>query len=113
MTTRHPIEPYQSDDDHPTLTFAANDQTLALPYHLVRSLELGRGEKRIDIDYDDYQVRIEGAQLVRLWRELRAFRVKEVSINGGKAAQALGERGERCLVQAITISRKQEVVPEA
>ena len=101
----HQTEAFQSDDDHPTVTYVATNETLALPYHLVRSLRLGKGEKSILVEYDDHRITINGANLTRLWRDLRAFRVKEVLANGSKAAQALGEQAERCIVERITIEQ--------
>lgn len=99
-------ECYQIDDDPPTLTYYAPNNTLALPYHLVRSMQLGEGETRIVVEYDDYTAAVAGANLGRLWHELRAYRLKEVSINGGAAGKALRQEIERCLVETITIARR-------
>ena len=105
-------ECYQIDDDPATLTYCAPNITLALPYHLVRSMQLGEDETRVIVKYDDYTATITGADLGRLWHELRAYRLKEVSINGGAAGKALRQEIERCLVESITIVRKDANVPE-
>lgn len=110
--TSNPREAYQIDDDPPTLTYCAPDITLALPYHLVRSMQLGEEENRVVVEYDDYTATISGGNLGRLWRELRAYRLKEISINGGAAAKALRQHTERCLVETITIARTDADVPE-
>ena len=107
-----PGECYQIDEDPPTLTYCAANITLALPYHLVRSMQLGEDETRVIVKYDDYTATITGADLGRLWHELRAYRLKEVSINGGAAGKALRQEIERCLVETITIARKDADVPE-
>lgn len=101
-------DPYQIDDNSPTLTFVAADQTLALPYHLVRSMHLGSDGRKIVIDYDEREVAVRGSTLERLWKELRAFRVREVSINAGEAGKAVGGKAERALVEAIEIADKAE-----
>jgi hypothetical protein len=108
----NPGDAYQVDDDPPTLTYCAPDMTLALPYHLVRSMQLGKDADRVVVEYDDYTATISGGNLGRLWRELRAYRLKEVSINGGAAARAIRQKTERCLVETITIARTDGDVPE-
>ena len=100
-TTIQQTEAFRIDEDHPTLTYRAEERILALPYHLVRFIELEPNETRIQVGYDDHEVRILGRYLGRLWRELCAFRLKEVTINGGAAAKALGAAAERCLVERI------------
>ena len=99
----NPSEAYQIDDDPPTLTLVADDQTIAFPYHLVRALRMDTGGHEIVIDYDEHEVRVRGSGLGRLWKELRSFRVREVSINGGAAARAVGGRGARTFVESIRI----------
>jgi hypothetical protein len=108
----NPAEAFQIDDDPPTLTYCAPDIALALPYHLVRSMQLGKDADRVVVEYDDYTATISGGNLGRLWRELRAYRLKEISINGGAAAKALRQQAERCLVETITIARTAADVPE-
>jgi len=102
-------DPYQVDDNTPTLTLVASDQTLALPYHLVRAMRLG--SDRIAIDYDDLEVTVRGTALERLWKELRAFRVREILINGGGAAKAIGKSAGRALVESIQIDAKDAAEP--
>lgn len=99
-------DPYQIDDNSPTLTFVAGDQTLALPYHLVRAMHLGGDGRKIAIDFDEREVTVRGSSLDRLWKELRAFRVREVSINAGEAGKAIGGKAERALVEMIEIAEK-------
>ena len=103
QTTTHLTEAFKIDEDHPTLTFRADDRILALPYHLVRSLDLQPDETRIVVGYDDHEVSILGKHLGRLWKELCAFRLKEITINGSGAGKALGESADRCLVERIAI----------
>lgn len=108
----HHTDAFQSDDDHPTITYVATDETLALPYHLVRLLRLGKAEKSILVEYDDYRITINGTNLTRLWRDLRAFRVKEVLTNCSKAAKAMGDQTERCIVERITIEQVENSPPD-
>ena len=104
-------DPYQSDDDHPTLSYVTAKGTLALPYHLVRELRFDSAARQIRIGYDDYNVAVSGANLNRLWKELRAFRVKEIAINAGEAGKALGPESGKCLVNGIRIEQKADPVP--
>ena len=99
-------DPYQIDDNSPTLTFVTGDQTLAIPYHLVRAMHLGGDGRKIVIDYDEREIAVRGSALERLWKELRAFRVREVSINAGEAGKAVGGKAERALVESIEIADK-------
>ena len=105
-------ECYQIDDDPATLTYCAPNITLALPYHLVRSMQLGEDETRVIVKYDDYTATITGADLGRLWHELRAYRLKEISINGGAAAKTLRPETARSLVESITIARTEAAAPD-
>jgi len=108
-TTSNPqTETFAIDEDHPTLTYRSGDRILALPYHIVRSLDLDPDETRIVVGYDDHKVTIRGKHLGRLWRELCAFRLKEITINGAGAAKSLGDRAERCLVEGIDIETEVE-----
>jgi hypothetical protein len=112
-TTIQQTEAFKIDEDHPTLTYRAEDRILALPYHLVRFIELEPNETRILVGYDDHEVGIRGKHLGRLWRELCAFRLKEITINGGAAAKALGATAERCLVERIEIEIKEHGVEDS
>ena len=94
-------DPYQTDDNTPTLTLVTADGSTAFPYHLVRSMRLGTDASRIDIDLDEKTVAVCGSGLGKLWRELRAYRVREISVNGGDAARQLGEG--RVLVTSIEL----------
>ena len=67
------------------------------------TLRLGKAEKSILVEYDDYQITITGQNLTRLWRDLRVFRVKEVVVNGDVASEVAGGRDDRCRVGAIAI----------
>ena len=73
-------DPYQTDDNTPTLTLVTGATSTALSYHLVRSMQLGESAQRIDIDFDEQTAAICGSWLGKLWRELRTYRVKEVSV---------------------------------
>ena len=111
--TNNSRDAYQTDNDPPTLTYCAPDTTLALPYHLVRSIQLGKDEAEVVVNYDDYTATITGANLGRLWRELRAYQLREIAINGGVPARALGSGSARCLVEGIEVRRNDENEPEA
>ena len=104
--TSQTTEAFKIDEDHPTLTYRADERILTLPYHLVRTIDVDPGETRVVVAYDDQEVSVSGKHLGRLWRELCAFRLKEISINGAGAAKALGESAERCLVERIDIETK-------
>jgi len=101
-------EPYQTDDNTPTLTLVTGHESIAFPYHLVRSMQLGDSAKRIVIDLDDQTVTIAGSKLGKLWRELRAYRIKEISPNAGEAAKAVSSKLERAIVEDIAITLKEE-----
>ena len=66
-----------------------------------KKLGLSENGVEIAVSYDEFDVKIRGRHLHRLWRELRAFRVKEVSLNGGAAVTSLGGAAERCFVESI------------
>lgn len=108
----NPGDAYQTDDDPPTLTYCVADTILALPYHLVRSMQLGKDETRVEVAYDDYTAMIIGTNLGRLWRELRVYRVREIVVNGGAPAKALGSESGRCLVEGINVRRREGAEPE-
>ncbi len=103
---RH-TEPYQTDENTPTLSLVTGSEDTAFPYHLVRSMQLDGEARRIAIDLDEYAITIKGSNLGKLWRELRAYRVKEVSTNTGEAARAVGSKANRVIVESITILTKE------
>ena len=100
-------EPYQVDDNTPTFTLVIGSEDIAFPYHLVRSMQLGREAKRIDVDLDEFAITIKGSKLGKLWRELRAYRIKEVETNAGEAAKAVGSESNRAIVESIEVSGKE------
>lgn len=101
-------QPYQTDDSPPTLTFRKSGLTLALPYHSLRSMQLGEGGDTIRIGYAGHEATVSGANLDRLWRELCAYRVSEIAIDGGAAAKVLGSESGRCLVDAIAVVARED-----
>lgn len=101
-----PTEAYTTDDRPHMLAYGTAEDSVALPYSRVKTISLGPDESRIDIDYRNHEVRITGTNLGKLWRELRAYRVTEVSINAGAVGKALGDNSEHCLVESIEIRSK-------
>ncbi|MCB1100170.1 MAG: hypothetical protein R3F19_12705 [Verrucomicrobiales bacterium] len=105
----NPRETYQTDDHPQTLTFQAKAQTLALPYFHLRSIRLSRDRASIAIDYDDFGIVIHGAHLEKLWRELRAYRLLEVSVSLLTTVESeIASESGRCRVERIDIQTKGE-----
>jgi|GEM_PF-2777135 len=100
-----PTEAYQTDHDPPTLTFCTGETTLALPYHLLRSLHLR--ETGIFLDYSGYEITVRGTALGKLWKELRAYRVKEIAVTRA-AAEKLGGGSACCRVGEIAVEKNEE-----
>lgn len=103
MAPENAHQPYQTDTDPPTLIFYAAESTIALPYHLLRSLHFA--DRSIRLEYGDYEIGIHGTALGKLWKELRAYRVREIVVTEGAAAKALGESTSKCQIQRIEIER--------
>ena len=106
-TKRNPSEPYQTTESPQTLAFLTSDQTLALPYLSLRSLETGKDAKRIRIVYRDYEVAIEGANLERLWSTLCVYGVSEI-VAGSGAAREFEDESKRCVVAKIAIRDRED-----
>lgn len=99
------LQPYQTADDTPTVTFVTAESSVAVPYHRVRELCIDPEGRRIVVAFDSREAVVGGSALGRLWRELRAFRVREIAINAGAAARQL--EGEACCVRSIELKDKE------
>ena len=106
----HPNEAYETTDAPQTVAFYATDTTIALPYHLLRSIHLEAREIRIE--FSDYVVTVGGTTLGKLWRELCAYRVKEITINRNAPGELSAKAANRCSVASIEISPKADELPE-
>ena len=100
---------FQTSEDTPTVAFYAAETVLALPYYLLRSLHFE--DREIQLVFNDYEVAVRGTTMAKLWRELCAYRVREIVATDGTANGALGGAANRCAVAEIEIKRKDEDSP--
>ena len=94
---------FETSDRTPTIAFEQSEETLALPYDGLEGIQYDY-KRCIRIVFEKHEVSLHGSNLDKLFEELAAFRVKEVLINGGAAAKALGDRSGRCLIDRIEIN---------
>ncbi len=98
------VRAFETSDRTPTIAFEQAEETLALPYDSLESIQYD-DKGRIQIAFEKHEVSLHGSNLGKLFAELSAFRVKDVLVNGGAAAKALGKRSGRCLIDRIEINR--------
>ena len=97
---------YETDDHPSTIAFNAKEETVAFPYHRGDEMRRGQGGRRIEIDCDDTRITIRGSHLDKMWRELCAFRVREVSVSILTVVEKeMAVKPARCQVDAIEIHR--------
>ena len=97
---------YETDDHPHTIAFNAKEQTVAFPYHRINELRRGQGDRSIEIDCDDTRILIRGIHLGKMWRELCAYRVREVSVSVLTVVEKeLTVKPTRCQVEEIVIHR--------
>ena len=106
----HANQAYETSDAPQTVAFYATDSTIALPYHLLRSIHLSAHQIRIE--FNDYIVTVGGTALGKLWRELCAYRVKEIAINRSATGELSAKAANRCSVAKIEITPKADELPE-
>ncbi len=97
-----PLKAFDTSEGTPTIAFEQPEETLALPYDSLDSIQFDNAGC-IRIFFQGHEVSLHGSNLLKLFEALAAFRVKEIQINGGNAAQALGAQSGICLVDRIEI----------
>ena len=109
MTTNpnQPDSAYETDDHPATIAFNAKEETVAFPYHRIDEMRRGQGDQSIEIDCDDTRIMIHGSHLGKMWRELCAFRLREVSVSILTVVEKeLPVKPARCRVEKIVIQRE-------
>ncbi len=99
--------PFQTDERTPTIAFEQPEETLALPYDSIDSIEFDR-DRCIRMTFQKHEIRLCGSNLEKLFEAITAYRVREVCINGGIAARSLGGQSGMCLIDRIEINATEE-----
>ena len=94
---------FDSEEGSPTLTFVIADESLAIPYHTLHHMRFAKDARSIDFAFDEFEVTVEGTNLLPLWRELQGYNVREVRLARGLAERTLESEHADTIIRSISI----------
>jgi hypothetical protein len=103
LSKLNPNANFDLEDGSPTLTFVTSEESLAIPYHTLRRMTFAKNARSIQFTFDEFEVTVEGALLLPLWKELQIYNVREMRLAQGAADQAVAVERDDTTIRSIAI----------